>query len=877
MVRRILHLALGLLAGSFALVPLTAGATSPPTFTWTGLSSPSSPDWSAPSNWLGGVAPSAADGPVNLEFPPQCSPECVSTDDISGLIAQQITFDAGTASNSQTNDLTGSVPLTLDGGINDVGGTGLVEIDLPILLGGTTAQAWTIAGDLQLGATTTQVVTSTLGLDLVLSDGAKVTVSEQVEVGPLAISGANTADTGANASQNGSVVLAPGTNADLNGMNQNPVSLSDVELSGTGVVGPMTTTDAQITVGSTTSAPGGLTVGGTASSLDAGTELAYPWDPHSSCTTCADEWPSLSTAGSLNLASAVLEPVASCPIAVGTTLVFASATGGITANFTNVDGTPITNGEIIGWTPDAPASDPCPSDPLARPLLQITYGTTSVSATTVAETSTTTLSTSQATPSIGAPYTLTATVAIPSPGVGVATGDVTFNGPSGALCTNVALSGGTPDTATCQVVSTKVGTESDSAVYSGSTDGYVTGSTSNALNESVTTGSPPTVSAIPDSINFGPSRAGLISTPVQVEITNTGPGYDVIQGMRFVGSQPNDFIGATNCFNSDSPGELAPNTSCQISLGFAPVGAGASSAFLELLDNEPTPLLIPLAGVGTDGYFEATSAGQVLDFGDALNFGEITTPLVDPIVSIASTPDGNGYWLTASDGGVFAFGDAAYFGSTGGIHLNKPIVGMASTPDAGGYWLVASDGGIFAYGDAGFFGSTGSLHLNKPIVGMAATPDGGGYWLVASDGGIFAFGDAGFYGSTGSLHLNQPIVGMATTPDGRGYWLVASDGGIFAFGDAPFYGSTGNLHLARPIVGMSASPDGGGYWFVASDGGLFSYGDAMYQGSGVGSATGPVIGIAPTAPLSINDYLGVTPESDSLRSNVERPVFPRVR
>jgi hypothetical protein len=34
-------------------------------------------------------------------------------------------------------------------------------------------------------------------------------------------------------------------------------------------------------------------------------------------------------------------------------------------------------------------------------------------------------------------------------------------------------------------------------------------------------------------------------------------------------------------------------------------------------------------------------------------------------------------------------------GSMGGTHLNQPIVGMASTPDGNGYWLVASDGGIF--------------------------------------------------------------------------------------------------------------------------------------------------------------------------------------
>ncbi|MGH9302245.1 MAG: hypothetical protein ACRD0E_10215, partial [Acidimicrobiales bacterium] len=55
-----------------------------------------------------------------------------------------------------------------------------------------------------------------------------------------------------------------------------------------------------------------------------------------------------------------------------------------------------------------------------------------------------------------------------------------------------------------------------------------------------------------------------------------------------------------------------------------------------------------------------------------------------------------GYHLVASDGGIFSFGDAGFFGSTGNIHLNQPIVGIASTPDGGGYWLVASDGGIFS-------------------------------------------------------------------------------------------------------------------------------------------------------------------------------------
>ena len=74
--------------------------------------------------------------------------------------------------------------------------------------------------------------------------------------------------------------------------------------------------------------------------------------------------------------------------------------------------------------------------------------------------------------------------------------------------------------------------------------------------------------------------------------------------------------------------------------------------------------------------------------------------------------------MVASDGGVFAF-DATFAGSTGAITLNQPMVGMATDPDGDGYWLVAKDGGVFAF-RAQFHGSTGGIRLNQPIVDMAA-------------------------------------------------------------------------------------------------------------------------------------------------------------
>jgi plastocyanin len=172
------------------------------------------------------------------------------------------------------------------------------------------------------------------------------------------------------------------------------------------------------------------------------------------------------------------------------------------------------------------------------------------------------------------------------------------------------------------------------------------------------------------------------------------------------------------------------------------------------------PIIGMLTDPFNDGYVMFGADGAAYPFGP--DVPPIPAHLAAPIVGVAGSP-GPGAYLVATDGGVFTLNGAPYFGSMGGKHLNQPIVGMASTPDGGGYWLVAKDGGIFSFGDAKFYGSTGGIKLNQPIVGMVATPDGAGYWLVARDGGIFAFGDAKFQGSMGAIPLNKPVVGIDST------------------------------------------------------------------------------------------------------------------
>ena len=90
--------------------------------------------------------------------------------------------------------------------------------------------------------------------------------------------------------------------------------------------------------------------------------------------------------------------------------------------------------------------------------------------------------------------------------------------------------------------------------------------------------------------------------------------------------------------------------------------------------------------------------------------------------SVTAAPSSllKGYWLTAADGGVFSFGDASFYGSMAGTKLAQPVVGIASTPDGKGYWLTAADGGVFSFGDASFYGSMAGQHLAQPIVGIGA-------------------------------------------------------------------------------------------------------------------------------------------------------------
>jgi len=245
--------------------------------------------------------------------------------------------------------------------------------------------------------------------------------------------------------------------------------------------------------------------------------------------------------------------------------------------------------------------------------------------------------------------------------------------------------------------------------------------------------------------------------------------------------------------------------------GYQMVSADGSAYGVGFVGDEPRPAtrlkghVVAVAETPQGlGYWEVTTAGQVLATGDARLYGPARrAPFAHRTVAIAPTPDGHGYWLLDERGDVYAYGNARNYGSAAPGPEGQAFVGIASAPKGKGYWLVTSKGEVLAFGDAHYYGSTVKLHLARPVVAIAATPDGHGYWLVGADGGVFNYGDAQYFGSQTGNHPGQAIVGIVPSPGGDGYWLVSSSGRAWDLGEAPFEPSAPLSHIAKPIVAVS--------------------------------------------------------------------------
>ena len=107
----------------------------------------------------------------------------------------------------------------------------------------------------------------------------------------------------------------------------------------------------------------------------------------------------------------------------------------------------------------------------------------------------------------------------------------------------------------------------------------------------------PAVTITPNPVTFPTLTQGTTSNPINVTVTNSGNATLHITTVAVAGNNPADFSSpASNCSNS----AIAPNTTCTISLTFAPAAPGHRTETISLSDDAPdSPQVINISGDAT--------------------------------------------------------------------------------------------------------------------------------------------------------------------------------------------------------------------------------------------------------------------------------------
>ncbi len=327
-----------LASGSAALVPA---------FIWSGHSealSESSFDWSHGTNWRGGAAPVIDEAIGTLIFPHLSNDACTSeppTDtcyqalnNISGLSVESIKLD-----DADNYLLAGEGVMLGSGGLTATpgnSGSAGAFLEMPLQL--TAPQRWSITsrgGEVEEnGLAVGQGVTgSGQALGVELSKGPAFILASNMEVGPLAVNGANTNQAGI---FNGVIDL---DNGELNATNGQTVNLSHVFLVGTGAVGQLTTDVDELAIGT-----GGYPAKGIeAASVKLDSDSRIGFEISEAGGSARNGYSQLTSRGAIALEGAKFEVVVrppkkgeSCPVLTsGQTYMFVSTTGTLSGSFSN--------------------------------------------------------------------------------------------------------------------------------------------------------------------------------------------------------------------------------------------------------------------------------------------------------------------------------------------------------------------------------------------------------------------------------------------------------------------------------------------------------------------------------------------------------------
>jgi hypothetical protein len=331
-----------------ALVLLAGIGASPATaadYSWSGAAPAGSAGWSNSGNWSGGTAPSGTVG--TLTFPtlssgcsasPPTGTCYVSSNDVGGINADGLSID-----NSGGYYTIGGSGIHLGaGGLTVTGSAG--SIGLPITI--NASQTWSISGGLQVHNNVSGPGTP---LAINLNPGLLALNGADIEVGPVAITGADPTRTGRQAGANGEVDFF---SASLNASSGAAVHLTDARLSGGGTIGPLTSTGGWLVVGtngpSDLTTVGSLAVAGTAK-FDSATLVSFL--VNQAGTTAGTDYGQISGADiDLDGASLDIGLTSNCPtLTYGDTLTLVSTTGSVTGAFAGVpDGATVMTSSTAG-------------------------------------------------------------------------------------------------------------------------------------------------------------------------------------------------------------------------------------------------------------------------------------------------------------------------------------------------------------------------------------------------------------------------------------------------------------------------------------------------------------------------------------------------
>ena len=559
--------------GVVALPAPPSSAATATSYTWSGASTSSAngsdaANWSDASNWTStsSTSPSGTvgtltfpdlasttDGSGTCDAPPSSSsstqpPTCYnSTDDVAGVSATGLNLTGGHYTISGTDSLT-------------VDGTGLTEsspssatfptfdtLSLPLVLGAS--QTWSVTG---AGLDATGGITgsaSTLTADLTPNGHSPATLglSGTVATSSFTTSGPNLSP-GQFPSDNGSVVLSPGTQLDTSGS----VTLNNVGLEGSGTssnatgIGNLTATDSSIEVfppsAPGSSAPGVLSTASASFNSGSSLSLEVAGPTSGTSATAGTDNSELSSTGTVALGSAQVDveaaPTSSTssacfvpPIGTVYTLVSAqSITGELSTSGPNGTGRaaiPSGGTVSIGGLGCTPANPPTVA-------LQIDYNTSStstpetVTATAVAATSTTVTSQGGGPVDYGTSQTYSATVT--ASGGSASTKDtVAFSaipepiGPTGTPGTPVTLCSATTQTGgswSCTASTAPAGNDQILATFTPATGSNLGGSNGSSFEQVVYT------TSMTAAVNGAASGAASAGEPVTFSATvaNTSAG-----------------------------------------------------------------------------------------------------------------------------------------------------------------------------------------------------------------------------------------------------------------------------------------------------------------------------------------------------------------